>query len=114
MTEETKPATTKKATTRKAAARKTIVMQKDEAHFDVGGNPTRHFWADMTGADFGDDPETVANQRVQVFKDSAKAIGRLRTALMAGKIDGGTFRIASCSEPITPKVEQKQTNLVTM
>ncbi len=122
MTTDTE--TKKKATTR-TVARKTIVMQMEVPRVvstiiptTTGGREEYEVdgvaWKDMTGDDFGEDPDAVVNQRVQVFKDSVDAKRRLRIALESGKLEGGTFRVASCGESMTPTVEQQQTNKVTM
>lgn len=121
-TAETKEPATKK--TRKKPATKTIMMQmeadliakceEDPDEYEVTGTG----WKDMTGADFGDDPDAVVNQSVQTFTDTAAAMRRLRIALETGALKGGTigantFRVAACGEKMTPTVEPKQTNEVT-
>jgi hypothetical protein len=71
-------------------------------------------WKDMTGADFGGKPDVVANQSVVPFTDTAAAWQKLKAALATGVIKpGGTYRVASHGDPITPTVEPKQMNVVT-
>lgn len=109
--------------TPRKVTKKTIVMQMEmEAYArleDIGSEPLIA-WKDMASKDFGDVLEDFEEgecteddlQIVNTFKDATAAKKRLRKALESGKISGGTFRVASCTNPITPTVKPEQRNVV--